>query len=140
MPVPPGPRASTTETFLFASTLAMVHVMVNNSFEALANPIRRSIVERLASGSRTVGAATRGLAVSKPAISRHVRVLEAAGVVERTVHGRTHLLALNVAALDEAREWLDRQAAVWERLFDAVDDRLQATTQTAAGRRPRSPR
>jgi len=113
--------------------------MVNNSFEALANPIRRSIVERLASGPRTVGAATQGLAVSKPAISRHVRVLEAAGVVDRTVHGRTHLLALNVAALDEARDWLDLQRTVWGRFFDAVEDQLQSTTRAQATRTPRSP-
>jgi DNA-binding transcriptional ArsR family regulator len=105
---------------------ATVNEMVNDSFEALANPVRRDIVEHLARGPLTVGAATSGLAVSKPAISRHVRVLEDAGVVRRTVQGRTHLLSLNVAALDEARDWLDRQRTVWERLFDAVEDQLRA--------------
>lgn len=105
----------------------MVRVMVNYPFEALASPVRRNIVERLAAGPRPIGAATSGLAVSKPAISRHVRVLEDAGVVVRTVQGRTHLLSLNVAALDEAREWLEQQRTVWERLFDAVEDRLRAT-------------
>lgn len=100
--------------------------MVNDSFEALANPVRRGIVEHLARGPLTVGAATRGLSVSKPAISRHVRVLEQAGVVARTVQGRTHLLSLNVEALDEAREWLDQQRAAWERLFDAVEDHLHS--------------
>jgi DNA-binding transcriptional ArsR family regulator len=99
--------------------------MVNNSFVALANPVRRGIVERLATGPMTVGAATRGLAVSKPAISRHVRVLEEAGVVVRAVQGRTHLLSLDVAALVEARDWLDHQSTVWERLFDAVEGQLQ---------------
>jgi DNA-binding transcriptional ArsR family regulator len=102
--------------------------MVNDLFEALANPIRRSIVERLAAQPRTVGAATSGLEVSKPAISRHIRVLEDAGVVERTVRGRTHLLALNISALEQARDWLDHQHAVWERLFDAVEDQVRATT------------
>jgi DNA-binding transcriptional ArsR family regulator len=82
-----------------------------------------------------VGAATTGLDVSKPAISRHVRVLEDAGVVERTVRGRTHILALNMAALDEGRDWLDRQHAVWEHLFDAVDDHLAAERPATAGRR-----
>ena len=104
----------------------IIHIMVNNPFEALANPVRRGIVEHLARGPLTVGAATRGLAVSKPAISRHVRVLEQAGVVVRAVQGRTHLLSLNVAALDQAREWLDEQRAVWERLFDAVEDQLHS--------------
>ena len=58
--------------------------MVNDPFEAIANLVRRRIVEGLATGLRRVGAATHGLAVSKPAISRHVRVLEDAGGVVRT--------------------------------------------------------
>jgi DNA-binding transcriptional ArsR family regulator len=109
--------------------------MVNNSFEALANPIRRSIVERLAAGPLTVGAATSGLSVSKPALSRHVRVLESAGLVERAVHGRTHQLTLNVTALDEARDWLDQQTAIWGRLLDAAQDQVRA----ASGRSSMSP-
>jgi len=107
--------------------------MVNDVFEALANPVRRRIVERLAVEPRTVGAASTGLGVSKPAISRHIRVLEDAGVV-----GRTHILALNRAALDEGRDWLERQHVVWERLFDAVDDHLAADKPATAGRRTTS--
>ncbi len=99
--------------------------MVNDAFVALANPIRRRIVERLAGGPARVGVATRGLQVSKPAISRHLKVLEEAGVVVRTVEGRTHRLALNVAVLDEASGWIDRQRAVWDRMFDAVEFHLE---------------
>lgn len=99
--------------------------MVNNTFVALANPIRRGIVERLAGGPARVGVATRGLQVSKPAISRHLKVLEEAGVVVRTVEGRTHRLALNIAVLDEASGWIDRQRAVWDRMFDAVEFHLE---------------
>src|SRR5918993_2590702 len=102
--------------------------MVNDTFVALANPIRRGIVERLAGGPARVGVATRGLNVSKPAISRHLKVLEEAGVVVRTVEGRTHRLALDVAVLDEASGWLDRQRAGWERVFDAVEFYLEAPT------------
>jgi DNA-binding transcriptional ArsR family regulator len=115
--------------------------MVNNVFEALANPVRRQIVERLAVRPCTIGAATTGLKVSKPAISRHVRVLESAGLVTRTVRGRTHVLALDMSALDEGRAWLDRQHAVWERFFDAVDDLLSTeesdTTPTPTVREER---
>jgi DNA-binding transcriptional ArsR family regulator len=111
--------------------------MVNDPFDALANPVRRHIVERLASGPCTVGNASRGLAVSKPAISRHVRVLEAARVVDRTVRGRTHLLTLNIAGLDEARDWLDRQRTVWERLFDAVEDQLEISSRATQPERTR---
>ncbi len=100
--------------------------MANDSFRAVAHPIRRGIVERLARGPATVGAATRGFGVSKPTISKHLKVLEAAGVVVRTVEGRTHQLDLNIAPLVEAAEWFDRQRVVWTRMFDAVDDLLNS--------------
>ncbi|HEV8527778.1 MAG TPA: metalloregulator ArsR/SmtB family transcription factor [Kribbellaceae bacterium] len=100
--------------------------MANDAFRAVAHPIRRGIVERLAQGSATVGVATRGFGVSKPTISKHLKVLERAGVVVRTVEGRTHQLELNVAPLNEAAEWFERQRVVWTRMFDAVDDLLNS--------------
>lgn len=98
--------------------------MANDSFRAVAHPIRRQIVERLAHGPATVGVATRGFGVSKPTISKHLKVLEGAGLVVRSVEGRTHELRLEPEALSDAAEWFDRQRAVWERMFDAVDDLL----------------
>jgi DNA-binding transcriptional ArsR family regulator len=82
-------------------------------------------VERLAGGPATVGNATVGFGVSKPAISRHVKVLEEAGVVVRRVEGRTHRLALDLDALTQATDWVDRQRAIWERMLDAVDEYLE---------------
>lgn len=99
--------------------------MVNDPFRALAHPIRRGIVEHLAAGPATVGEATAGFGVSKPAISKHLRVLEETGVVTRTVAGRTHLLSLEPEALGEAADWMDRQRALWGRLFDVVEDYLK---------------
>jgi len=98
--------------------------MVNDSFRALAHPIRREIVERLASGPTTVGEATGGCGVSKPAITKHLKVLEEEGVVVREIDGRTHRISLHAPALDEATEWIDRQRALWVRMFDAVDEYL----------------
>jgi DNA-binding transcriptional ArsR family regulator len=63
--------------------------------------------------------------VSKPAISRHLRVLEESGVVARVIDGRTHRLWLEPEALREATEWIDVQRARWERLFDVVDEYLK---------------
>ena len=99
--------------------------MVNDPFRALAHPIRRGIVERLATGPAPVGVATAGFGVSKPAISKHLKVLEESGVVTRVVEGRTHRLALDTVALGEAAEWMDRQRALWTRMFDVVDDYLK---------------
>ena len=99
--------------------------MVNDSFRALSHPIRREIVERLAVGSATVGEVSGDFGVSKPAISKHLKVLEETGVVTRVIEGRTHRLSLDTRALGEAAEWMDRQRAVWARMFDVVDHYLK---------------
>ena len=102
--------------------------MVNDPFRALSHPIRRGIVERLAAGPATVGDATAGFGVSKPAISKHLKVLEETGVVTRVVEGRTHRLSLQPEALSGATDWMDRQRVLWERLFDVVDEYLKEET------------
>lgn len=99
--------------------------MVNDPFRALSHPIRRGIVERLAEGPATVGDATAGFGVSRPAISKHLKVLEETGVISREIEGRTHRLSLELDALRGATEWMDRQRAVWGRMFDVVDDYLK---------------
>ncbi|HWC09348.1 MAG TPA: metalloregulator ArsR/SmtB family transcription factor [Solirubrobacterales bacterium] len=99
--------------------------MVNNSFKALSHPIRRGIVERLATGPATVGEATKGFDVSKPAITKHLKVLEETGVITRAIEGRTHRLSLQPGVLMEAADWMDRQRAIWGRLFDVVDEYLK---------------
>ena len=78
--------------------------MANDPFKAVAHPVRRQIVERLAEGPATVGVATRGFSVSKPTISKHLKVLEGAGVVVRSIEGRTHELTLEPEALTVAVE------------------------------------
>jgi DNA-binding transcriptional ArsR family regulator len=99
--------------------------MVNDSFRALAHPIRLEIVERLAGGPATVSEVTHDFDVSKPAISKHLKVLEETGVVTRVIEGRTHRLSLEPAVLNEAADWMNRQRALWERLFDVVDEYLK---------------
>lgn len=103
--------------------------MANDTFRALAHPLRRDIVERLSSGPATVGEVTRGFAVSKPTISRHLKMLEEAGVVSRVVDGRTHRLALRGEVLGEAADWIESQRARWERLFDVVGEYLDEREQ-----------
>src|SRR5215211_6256422 len=81
--------------------------------------------ERLGAGPATVGDATAGFGVSKPAITKHVKVLEETGVVTRAVEGRTHVLSLELDVLREVAEWMDRQRAVWGRFMDVVDEYLK---------------
>jgi DNA-binding transcriptional ArsR family regulator len=102
-----------------------VNNLLDRSFVALSHPVRRTIVERLAHGPASVGEATRGVSVSKPAVTKHVAVLEDAGVVTRTVEGRTHRLALRERALADASDWIERQRTLWERKFDVVEDYLK---------------
>jgi DNA-binding transcriptional ArsR family regulator len=99
--------------------------MANDTFDALAHPLRREIVERLSRGPATVGEVTDGFAVSKPTISRHLRMLEEAGVVSRVIVGRTHRLALRPETLSDAEAWIGEQRARWERLFDVVGEYLE---------------
>lgn len=99
--------------------------MANDTFTALAHPLRREIVERLSGGTATVAEASRGLGVSKPTISRHLKLLEEAGVVFRVVDGRTHRLGLRPETLAGAAEWLEAQRTRWERLFDVVGEYLE---------------
>jgi DNA-binding transcriptional ArsR family regulator len=98
--------------------------MANDPFKALAHPIRRDIVERLSGGAATVGEATRDFDVSKPTISRHLKMLEEAGVVTRVIDGRTHRLELQPETLADTAEWIERQRSRWERLFDVVGEYL----------------
>jgi DNA-binding transcriptional ArsR family regulator len=98
--------------------------LLDRSFAACSHPIRRGIVERLAGGELTVGDATRDFGVSKPAISRHLRVLEEAGAIARVVDGRTHRLRLAEQPFEDASDWLGDLRAIWERKFDAVEQYL----------------
>lgn len=108
-------------------------VSLDRTFSACAHPIRRQIIERLAEREMTVGEATGDFGVSKPAISRHLRVLEEAGAIARVIDGRTHRLRLSGHALGEAETWIERQRALWERKFEVVEQYLHE--QRPAGRR-----
>ena len=110
-------------------------LVLDRTFAACAHPIRRGIIERLAGREMTVSEATSDFAVSKPAISRHLRVLEQAGAITRVIDGRNHRLRLSEHALDGAREWLS-QRALWERKLDVVETYLATQRPTSEGDMP----
>jgi DNA-binding transcriptional ArsR family regulator len=105
---------------------------LDRSFVAVAHPLRRELLERLAQrGEMTVGEATHDFPVSKPAISKHLKVLEEAGAIVRVIDGRTHRLRLNASSFEEAYAWLARQRALWERKLDVVEEFLKRTEDRA---------
>jgi DNA-binding transcriptional ArsR family regulator len=101
------------------------NALLDRSFAACSHPIRRGILERLGDGELTVGEATRDFGVSKPAISKHLKVLEEAGTIVRVIDGRTHRLRLGQRPLDDAYTWMTRQRELWERKFDTVEEYLR---------------
>jgi len=100
-------------------------VLLDRSFAACSHPIRRGILERLSEGELTVGEATRDFGVSKPAISKHLKVLEEAGTIVRVIDGRTHRLRLRQRPLDDAYAWMTRQRELWELKLDTVEEYLR---------------
>ena len=98
---------------------------LDRSFLALSHPVRRAIVERLVSGPATVGEASGGVGVSKPAVTKHLKVLEDAGLVSRRVMGRTHVLRLDPRSLREVSDWLELHRSLWQRKFETVERHLR---------------
>lgn len=90
------------------------------TFAALAHPVRRRIVMRLSLGEATVSELADPFEISMPAISRHLRVLEAAGLVERGRDGRERPTRLVGRPLREASEWIDRHREQWEGRLDRL--------------------
>ena len=98
--------------------------MLNQVYGALADPTRRSIVGILAEGELNVGTLAERFPMSLNGISKHVKVLERAGLVERSVQGREHRLRLNAEPLREASMWLEHYRAFWETRLTALETYL----------------
>ena len=98
---------------------------LTDTFAALADPTRRAILERLAEGEATVNELAEPFPITLQAVSKHLKVLERAGLITR---GRTAQLRpsrLDAARMKDASEWLDRYRRFWEGSFDRLDERLR---------------
>jgi len=95
------------------------------TFAALADPTRRAIVARLASGQASVSELAEPFAMSQPAISKHLKVLERAGLVSRSQDAQRRPRRLEPQPLAEASEWLERYRQLWETRFQHLDALLQ---------------
>jgi len=98
---------------------------LNRTFAALADPTRRRILQHLAGGERCVTDLAKPYRMSLPAVSKHLRVLENAGLVRRHRDGRVHRLQLEAAPMKEASNWIDEYRRFWEESFDRLDDYLK---------------
>ncbi len=96
------------------------------SLFALADPTRRGILARLALGEASVTELAKPFEISQPAISRHLKVLEAAGLIETRQSAQERLRRLKPGALDEVAVWLDRLRNMWGESFDRLDEYLKS--------------
>jgi DNA-binding transcriptional ArsR family regulator len=95
------------------------------TFAALADPTRRAILARLASGQASVGELAEPFSMSQPAISKHLRVLERAGLVSRGRDAQRRPRRLEAKPLAEATEWLERYREFWEGNYERLDALLE---------------
>jgi DNA-binding transcriptional ArsR family regulator len=94
-------------------------------FGALADPTRRAILARLAQGDLSVGELAAPFAMSQPAVSRHLKVLETAGLISRTRRATARLSHLEPERMREASDWLARYRELWEERYERLDDLLE---------------
>jgi DNA-binding transcriptional ArsR family regulator len=100
---------------------------LSNTFAALADPTRREILARLAEGEATVNQLAEPFPISVQAVSKHLKVLERAGLITRGRAAQLRPSRLEGAPLKHAVDWLERYRRFWEGSFDRLDARLQAT-------------
>ena len=102
----------------------MVEYKLDRVYGAIADPTRRAILAALATGDLSVGDLVKRFTISFNGVSKHVKVLERAGLVERTVEGRNHRLSLNATPLRDASVWLEEYRTFWNARLAALETLL----------------
>lgn len=98
---------------------------VNQKFIALADPARLDIVRRLAEGAKTAGDLAQPYKISRPAISRHLRVLREAGIAKAEVRGREWWYTIDTAALEDIEKWLEEVRLMWREALQSLKDYVE---------------
>jgi DNA-binding transcriptional ArsR family regulator len=106
---------------------------LSTTFSALADPTRRAILARLASGEATVTELAAPFAMSLPAVSKHLKVLERAGLIERGREAQWRPCRLQAEPLKEADQWIEQYRRHWEESFDRLDEYLQELRKRRKG-------
>ncbi|GJD56540.1 ArsR/SmtB family transcription factor [Methylobacterium dankookense] len=104
---------------------------LDSLFHALSDRTRRAILHSLSERDRSISELAEPFDMSFRAVSKHVKVLEEAGLVRRSIRGRTHLCGLEAGRLRDARDWLDAYGTFWHERLDALDDLIGETPETA---------
>ena len=115
-------------------SIIIVHRMVNNRservdaiFVALADPTRRGMIARLSAGPATIGELGRPFPITKPAVTKHVKILERAGLIRRKRSGRAHYCTLQAKPMKQARDWIEWHSRFWKVSLDALADYVEKT-------------
>ena len=107
----------------------MVNDTLSMTFAALADPTRRAILARLTTGEASVTELAEPFDMSLPAISKHLKVLERAGLIARTRDAQWRPCKLDAGPLKDASDWLERYREFWEQSFDRLDEYLRTLKQ-----------
>ena len=116
---------------------AAMHTDLDQTLMALADPTRRALLERLSAGEARVTELARPFALSLNSVSKHLRMLERAGLVVRRVQGRDHHLSLNAEPLDAAAEWIEYHRQFWEQSLAALEQFVMRKPRTTPKRSSR---
>ena len=111
---------------------------MNSVFHALGDATRRHMLRDLAGGERTVSQLAQPFAISLAAASKHIKVLESAGMIRREVRGRTHLCRLDPGPLASAHEWLSFYERFWTSRLDVLEQLLRAEDDASKSKKPKS--
>jgi DNA-binding transcriptional ArsR family regulator len=118
-------------------TAAAREPLLDHVYGAIADPTRRAILAVLAGGEVNVGSLADRFPISLNGVSKHVKVLERAGLVERTIHGREHRLRINAEPLRAAAQWFEYYRGFWDDRLDSLEELLVGKKQPRRARRGR---
>lgn len=113
---------------------------LSTTFAALSDPTRRAILSRLASGEASVNEIARPFKMTLPAVSKHLKVLQRAGLIKRSRAAQWRPVTLEAAPLKEASDWLEHYRNFWEQSFDRLDEYLKEIQAKPARKKKESPR
>lgn len=116
----------------------MTSTQLDSTFAALADPTRRAILARLASGDASVLELAEPFSMSQPAISKHLKVLERAGLISRGVDAQRRPRRLEAKPLEEANQWLEKYRQFWEASYQRLDSLLEVMKREEKKQNPQN--